>query len=161
MEYPESCSTTIRCVVRKMGLYDLEIILPWECNFWMGGLAYDNCVELKTFANHFFAKFPNSIEKNDWSIWLGRIKRSLVRLGNDNCCRSFEMSWPMSQLYAGISNVDELANIIFISDNWLDIAPRKFVWAWCQWIVAFFNCIDNFVLGKRLPLNCRFIWNFI
>ena len=24
-----------------MGLYDLEMILPQGCNFWMGGLAYD------------------------------------------------------------------------------------------------------------------------
>ena len=31
------------------------------------------------------------------------------------------MSWPMPQLYAGISDVDELANTIFVSDNWLDI----------------------------------------
>jgi len=22
-------------------LYDLEMISLWECNFWMGGLAYD------------------------------------------------------------------------------------------------------------------------
>ena len=109
----------------------------------------------------FFDKFPNSIEKNDWLIWLGRVKHSLVRLGDDNCCRSFEMSWPMSQLYAGIRNVNELANTIFVSDNWLDMAPYKFVWAWCQQIVTFFDCIDNFVPGKWLLLNCRFIWNFI
>jgi len=24
-----------------MDLYDLEMISPWGCNFWMGGLAYD------------------------------------------------------------------------------------------------------------------------
>ena len=67
----------------------------------------------------------------------------------------------MSQLYTGISDVDELANIIFISDNWLDMALCKFVWAWYWRIVAFFNYIDNFVSGKQLSLNCRFIWNFI
>ena len=37
------------------------------------------------------------------------------------------MSWPMSQLYAGISDVDELANTIFVSDNWFDMALYKFV----------------------------------
>jgi len=41
MEYPEGCSSTIRCVVRKVGLYNLEMILPWEYNFQTGGLAYD------------------------------------------------------------------------------------------------------------------------
>jgi len=27
--------------VRKMGLYDLEMISPWGCNFWMGGFVYN------------------------------------------------------------------------------------------------------------------------
>jgi len=41
MEYPDGCSTAIRYVVRKMGLYDLEMIFLQECNFQMGRLAYD------------------------------------------------------------------------------------------------------------------------
>jgi len=43
MEYLEGCSTTIRCVARKVGLYILEMISLQGCNFWMGGLAYDTC----------------------------------------------------------------------------------------------------------------------
>ena len=42
MEYPDSCSTTIRRVVRKAGLYNLEMILPQGCDFQTGGIAYDN-----------------------------------------------------------------------------------------------------------------------
>ena len=26
----------------KAGLYDLEVVLPQECYFWTGGLAYDS-----------------------------------------------------------------------------------------------------------------------
>ena len=42
MEYLEGCSTAIRCVVRKVGLYNLEFISPWGCNFWVGGIEYDS-----------------------------------------------------------------------------------------------------------------------
>jgi len=41
MEYPDSCSTAMRHVVRKVGLYVLEVTPPWECSFWTSGLAYD------------------------------------------------------------------------------------------------------------------------
>jgi len=40
-EYPDGCSTTIRCVVRKMGLYVLEMTTLWGCNLQTSGLAYD------------------------------------------------------------------------------------------------------------------------
>ena len=42
MEYLDGCSTIIRCVARKVGLYVLEMILPWGCYFRMGGLTYDS-----------------------------------------------------------------------------------------------------------------------
>ena len=42
MEYLNGCSTTIRHIVRKAGLYNSEIISLQGCNFQMGGLAYDN-----------------------------------------------------------------------------------------------------------------------
>jgi len=42
MEYLDGRSTAIRCVARKMGLYNWEVISPQGCNFWIGGLAYDN-----------------------------------------------------------------------------------------------------------------------
>ena len=45
-EYPDGCSTIIRCVARKMGLYNLEMISLWECNFQMGGLAYDKLQDI-------------------------------------------------------------------------------------------------------------------
>ena len=32
----------MRCVVRKVGLYDLEVVSLQERYFWMGGLAYDS-----------------------------------------------------------------------------------------------------------------------
>jgi len=44
MEYLEGCSTAIRCVARKMGLYDLKVVSPQRCYFWTGGLAYDTYI---------------------------------------------------------------------------------------------------------------------
>jgi len=44
MEYPDGCSTAIRCVARKMGLYDLEVVSPQGHYFWTGGLVYDTCI---------------------------------------------------------------------------------------------------------------------
>jgi len=41
MEYLEVCSTAIRHVARKVGLYNLELISLWGSNFWAGGLAYN------------------------------------------------------------------------------------------------------------------------
>jgi len=31
MEYPEGCSTTMRHVARKVGLYGSEVVSPWGC----------------------------------------------------------------------------------------------------------------------------------
>jgi len=31
----------MRHVARKVGLYDLEVVLPWGCYFWTDGLAYN------------------------------------------------------------------------------------------------------------------------
>jgi len=47
MEYPEGCSTAIRHVARKAGLYNSEMISPQGCNFQMDGLAYDTLEEKK------------------------------------------------------------------------------------------------------------------
>jgi len=41
MEYLDGCSTAIKYVVRKVGLYDLEVVSSWGHYFWTGGLAYD------------------------------------------------------------------------------------------------------------------------
>jgi len=41
MEYLDGCSNAMRCVARKMGLYDSEVVSPWRCYFQIGGLAYD------------------------------------------------------------------------------------------------------------------------
>ena len=46
-EYPDGCNTTIRCVVRKVGLYDLEMISLQGCNFQTDRLAYDSIPFLK------------------------------------------------------------------------------------------------------------------
>ena len=42
MEYLDGCSTTIRHVARKVGLYVLEVTSLWECSFQTGRLTYDN-----------------------------------------------------------------------------------------------------------------------
>jgi len=41
MEYPDGCSTAVRYVARKVGLYNWKMILLWRCNFWIGELAYN------------------------------------------------------------------------------------------------------------------------
>ena len=84
--------------------------------------AVGNHMELKTFSNHFFEEFSNCIEKNNGVIQLGRIERCLVRFGNDNYCWSLKMRWLVSQIYTGISDIDEFANIVFVSDDRFDMA---------------------------------------
>jgi len=49
MEYLEGCNTAIRRVARKVGLYGLEMVLPWGHYFRTGGLVYDRttiCIEI-------------------------------------------------------------------------------------------------------------------
>ena len=79
-------------------------------------------MELKMFSNHFFENFSNSIKKNNWLIWFRRIKCGLVRLGDNNCCRDFEIRQLMTQLYTDVSDINEFANAVVISDNRLDMA---------------------------------------
>ena len=123
--------------------------------------AVGNHMELKTFSNHFFKEFSNCIKKNNGVIWLGRIERCLVRFGNDNCCWSLEMRQPVSQIYIGISNINEFANAVFVSDNRLDMAPYYFIRTWSRQIIAFLNYISKFLLGKWILLSCSLAWNFV
>jgi len=44
MEYLDSCSTAIRYVARKVGLYNWKMISLQGCNFQTGGLAYNNII---------------------------------------------------------------------------------------------------------------------
>jgi len=41
MEYLDGCSTAIRYVARKVGLYDLKVVSLQEHYFWTGRLAYN------------------------------------------------------------------------------------------------------------------------
>ena len=41
MEYPDGCSTAMRYIARKVGLYALEVISLWGRYFQTDGLAYD------------------------------------------------------------------------------------------------------------------------
>jgi len=41
MEYPDGCSTAMRYVARKVGLYVLEVTPLQGCSFWTSGLTYD------------------------------------------------------------------------------------------------------------------------
>ena len=41
MEYPDGCSTAMRHVARKVGLYNLEVVSLWGRYFQTCGLAYD------------------------------------------------------------------------------------------------------------------------
>jgi len=42
MEYPDGCSTAMRCVARKVGLYGLEMVSLQGCYFWTDGLTHDS-----------------------------------------------------------------------------------------------------------------------
>jgi len=53
MEYPDGCSTAVRYVARKVGLYNWKMILLWRCNFWIGELAY-NTIALYRFQLWYF-----------------------------------------------------------------------------------------------------------
>ena len=49
MEYLDDCSTTIRHVARKAGLYVLEVTSSWGCSFQTSGLAYDILADSPAF----------------------------------------------------------------------------------------------------------------
>ena len=67
IEYLDGCSTIIKYVVRKVGLYNWEIISLWGCNFWISGLTYDIYVVFGThpdiaYAIHVLSKFSKILE---------------------------------------------------------------------------------------------------
>ena len=80
-------------------------------------------MELKSFPNHLFKELSNCIEENYEAIQFEKVKHGLIRLGNTNHGRSLEIRWPMFQIYTSVSNINEFANIIFTSDNRLQITP--------------------------------------
>ena len=53
MEYLDNCSTTIRHVARKVGLYDLEVVSPQRCYFQTGRLAYDSHCKVDLYNVYF------------------------------------------------------------------------------------------------------------
>ena len=82
-----------------------------------------NYVELKTFSNHFLKEFSYCVKKNNRAKWLGWVIRCLVRFGNNNCHWCLEMRWPVSQIYTGISDINEFTDVLFAFDDCLDITP--------------------------------------
>jgi len=48
----------------KAGLHNLKMILPWECNFQMGGLAYD----IALIKRHIYIRSVNETFNNEGSI---------------------------------------------------------------------------------------------
>jgi len=65
-------------------------------------------VELEAFYNYLLNEFSNSVEEDNGSEGFGTIISRLVKLGNDNRGRSFEVIGPMSQIDAYIRNVDDV-----------------------------------------------------
>ena len=65
-------------------------------------------VELEAFHDYLLNEFSDSVEEDDGLEGFGTIISRLVRLGNDNHGRSFEMIVPMSQIDARIRNVDDV-----------------------------------------------------
>jgi len=72
MEYSDGCSTTIRYVARKVGLYVLEMILLQGYNLQMGGLAYDSVSLLSFMSIGYFGKIQSLLRDNlcyKTSVW--------------------------------------------------------------------------------------------
>ena len=65
-------------------------------------------VELEAFRDYLLNEFSDSVEEDDGSEGFGTIISRLVKLGNDNHRRSFEVIGPMSQIDARIRNVDDV-----------------------------------------------------
>ena len=80
MEYLDGCSTAIRHVAKKVGLYNLEMISLWGCNFQMDELAYNT---FQQFMNDIFSDlldicviiyldniliYSNNMFKHHWHI---------------------------------------------------------------------------------------------
>ena len=65
-------------------------------------------VELEAFCDYLLNEFSDSVKEDNGSEGFGTIISYLVRLGNDNRGRSFEVIGPMSQIDARICNVDDV-----------------------------------------------------
>ena len=65
-------------------------------------------VELKSFGDHLFDEFANSVEKDDRAEGFRTVISQLVWLGDDNYGRVFEVIRPVSQVDAHIHNVDDV-----------------------------------------------------
>ena len=70
-------------------------------------IVFDD-VELKSFGNHLFNEFADSVEEDDRAEGFRTIVSRLVWLGDDNRGRAFEVIGPVSQVDARICNVDDV-----------------------------------------------------
>ena len=70
-------------------------------------IVFDN-VELKSFGDHLFDEFADSVEEDNRVEGFRTVVSWLVWLGNDNHGRVFEVIGPVSQVDAYICNVDDV-----------------------------------------------------
>ena len=65
-------------------------------------------MKLKSFSDHLFNEFANSVEEDDRAEGFGTVVSWLVWLGDDNHERVFEVIGPVFQVDACICNVDDV-----------------------------------------------------
>lgn len=68
-------------------------------------------VKLEAFRDYLLNKFSDSVEEDNGLEGFGTIISRLVRLGNDNHGRLFEVIGLMSQIDACICNVDDVRHV--------------------------------------------------
>ena len=73
----------------------------------MNEIVFDD-VELKSFSDHLFNEFANSVEEVNRVEEFRTVISWLVWLRDDNHRRAFEVIGPVSQVDAHICNVDDV-----------------------------------------------------
>ena len=114
-------------------------------------------VELEVFSNYFFEEFSNCVKKNNRLIWLRRIEYGLVRFGNYNCCWSFEMRQPISQIYTSVNNINK-----FEDYQYSDIISYllKLAWHLLWQITALPNMSFDYVMEITCILTITILYKY-
>ena len=85
----------------------------------------------------------------------------LVRFRYNNCRQSLEVVQPVLQIDISISDIDDIAKVIVLFENRLEMVLQQLVQSWHRQVIVFADCILEFFLEKQIPKCCQFITDLI
>jgi len=118
-------------------------------------------MELESFANDFFNKFTQSVEKNYGSKCFWRVVWYLVRLWYHYCSWNLEVRRPETKIKIWTCNFDYITQIYLIFEDIFEITSRKFIRSKSKRVITLSNSNNEFLLRKTILLRYRKRWYFI